>query len=426
MRNKTILISGASIAGPATAFWLTRYGFTTTVVEQAPSLRDGGQAVDFRGEQVDVLRRMNLLEEVRRHETAMGAQHVLDSAGGRVFSLPASFFGGEVEIQRGDLSRILYHATRDETEYIFGDRVTSLTDTGQGVRVAFERGAPRTFDLVVGADGLHSGVRSLVFGPESRFRKDSGYVYAGFSMANHLGLDHVGLMYSAPGRGVMLASHRLPAEANVGLVLAAQPPGRPVDLDRRDTAALKKILADRFGGLGWEVPKIIEGMWQSDDLFCASLSQLHLDHYTRGRVALVGDAGWGAGPGGGGTGMALLAAYVLAGELAAVDGDHRVAFARYEAEVRRGAEAGLKQAKNAGRFLAPRTPKGIWLRNQIHRVLASKMLVRSLDKMAMKAANSLILKDYASPEEVSGRSAAPTKSSAAARDIAAPPAKASS
>nr|WP_308282877.1 FAD-dependent monooxygenase [Pseudonocardia nigra] len=393
MRNANILISGASIAGPATAFWLNRYGFTTTVVEQAPQLRTGGQAVDFRGAQVEVLRRMGLLDEVRRNETAMGEQRILDTDGRHVFSLPASFTAGEVEIPRGDLSRILHAATKDRTEYVFGDRITSLTETPDGVAVTFARSASRTFDLVIGADGLHSGVRALTFGPESRFRTDMGYHFAGFTAPNHLGLDHVGLMYNAPGRGVTLASHRNSAEATVGLVFA----GDGLDVDRRDTAALRQLLAERFDGLGWEVPQLIEVMWQASDLFYSPLCQIRMDRFTRGRVALVGDAGWGAGPGGSGTGMAMMAAYVLAGELAAAGGDHGVAFARYDSEVRPGAEAGLKQAKNAGPFLAPRTSRGIRLRNRMHRMLTSKVMLGQLEKMSVKAANVLTVKDYAVP-----------------------------
>ncbi|HKS47283.1 MAG TPA: FAD-dependent monooxygenase [Amycolatopsis sp.] len=409
MRNKTVLISGASIAGPATAFWLNRYGFTTTVVERAPELGKGGQAVDFRGAQVEVLRRMGLLEEVRRNQTAMGEQRILDADGRHVFSLPSSFAAGEVEIQRGDLSRILYEATKDRTEYVFGDRITSLTETGEGVRVTFAHGAPRTFDLVVGADGLHSGVRTLAFGPEEKFRKDMGYSFAGFTAPNHLKLDHVGLMYNLPGRGVMVASHRNGAEATVGLVFATD----MREVDRRD---IKKFLAELYRGIGWEVPKLIEAMWRADDLFFSPLCQMHLEHYTRGRIALVGDAGWGAGPGGSGTGMAMAAAYVLAGELAEAGGDHRVAFPRYEREVRPGAEAGLKQAKNTGPFLAPKTAKGIWLRNQMHRLLASKMMVAQLDKMALKAANVLAPSDYV----------VATNETASSRDMEAPRPKAAS
>lgn len=407
MRNKTVLISGASIAGPATAFWLNRHGFTTTVVEQAPRLREGGQAVDFRGAQVEILRRMGLLDQVRHRETAMREQWILDRAGRRLFGLPASFFAGEVEILRGDLSRILHEATRDRTEYVFGDRITSMTENGDGVLVTFAHATPRRFDLVVGADGLHSGVRALAFGPERRFREDMGYSCAGFTMPNFLKLDHEGLIYNVEGRGVMVSSHRDPTVASVGLVLAAE----PLESDRHDTGRLKEFLAQRFGHLGWEVPRLIDGLRGATDVYFSELCQIRTDHYTRGRVALVGDAGWGAGPGGSGTGMAMIAGYVLAGELAAADGDHRAAFPRYEAKMRPGAEAGLKQARNAGPFLAPKTRRGIWLRNNLHRLLASKAMIGWLEKMEVKAANVVTVDDYA----------VRTNSTASARESVAPP-----
>ncbi|NIH84811.1 FAD-dependent monooxygenase [Amycolatopsis granulosa] len=388
--SKTVLISGAGIAGPSVAFWLNRLGYSTTVVERAPALREGGQAVDFRGEQMEVLRRMGLLEEVRARRTSMGEQHILDASGNRVASLPASMISGEVEIQRGDLSRVLYEATRADTEYVFGDWITALTDTGSAVEVTFAHGAPRTVDLVVGADGLHSAVRALTFGPESRFRTDMGYVCAGCSVPNHLLLDHAGLIYNVPGRGVTYAAQDPDGPASVGFVFAAN----GLNYDRKDEAQLKRLITEVYAGVGWEVPRLLAALRDVDDLYFDELAHICLPAYTSGRVALVGDAGWGVGPGGGGTGLAMMAAHVLAGELAAAGGDHTVAFPRYESEVRPAAEAGAKQAKGTGPFLAPRTARGLWLRNQSHRLLTTRLFSGVFDKLTLKAANTLRLKDY--------------------------------
>jgi 2-polyprenyl-6-methoxyphenol hydroxylase-like FAD-dependent oxidoreductase len=390
MRNTKILISGASVAGPSLAFWLNQRGFTATVVERTPGLRDGGQAVDFRGNQLDVLRRMGLLDEIRRNQTGMGPQLVLDESGKQVAAMPPEFISGEVEILRGDLSRILYDATKDGTEYVFGEWITSLREVADGVEVTFEHGAPRKFDLVIGADGLHSGVRALAFGPESRFRKDTGYYFAGFSAPNHLGLDRTGLIYNVPARGVMVAGKHGNTEANVGFWFSQE----GLTYDRNDVGQQKKILRDLYGAVGWEVPKLLEALETADDLYFDTLCQMHLEHYTKGRVALVGDAGWGAGPGGGGTGLAMMSAYVLAGELAAAGGDHTVAFPRYELQVRPAAEAGLKQAKNAGPFLAPPTTAKIRRRNRSYKLLFKRPLLGFFLKMAVKAANMLTLKDY--------------------------------
>jgi 2-polyprenyl-6-methoxyphenol hydroxylase-like FAD-dependent oxidoreductase len=198
LKNKNILISGASVAGPALAYWLHRHGFNPTVVERAPALRDGGYAVDFRGRaHLTVLERMGILDGIRREQTNMGAMAYVNGAGKKIASMPADIFSGDVEILRGDLARILHDATKDHVEYILGDSITSISDDaedsedGGGVRVTFERGAPRRFDLVVGADGLHSNVRALAFGPESRFVKEMGLYCAIFTTANHLGLDHM-------------------------------------------------------------------------------------------------------------------------------------------------------------------------------------------------------------------------------------------
>lgn len=390
MRNTTVLISGASIAGPAAAFWLNRRGFRTTVVERAPRLRPGGQAVDFRGNQVDVLRRMGLLEEVRRHQTAMGPQLLLDEHGEQIAATPPEFFSGEVEILRGDLSRILYDATKADTEYVFGDRITSLTEDADGVQVTFEHGAPRRFDLVVGADGLHSGVRALAFGEEADFRRDTGYHFAGFGMPNYLGLDRSGLIYNVPGRAVVVSGKRGTSEANVGFWFARD----DLSYDRHDVQRLKEILREVYSGIGWEVPKLLEAMEDAEDLYFDTLCQMHLEHYTKGRVALVGDAGWGAGAGGGGTGLAMMSAYVLAGELAVAGGDHTIAFPHYEREVRPAAEAGLKQARNAGPFMAPPTATAIKRRNLTYRMMFRQPLLAMFLRMAVKAANKLSLKDY--------------------------------
>ncbi|HVV08854.1 FAD-dependent monooxygenase [Amycolatopsis sp.] len=390
MRNTRILISGASIAGPTAAFWLNRRGFSTTVVERAPALRAGGQAVDFRGNQMDVLRRMGLLDEVRRHQTGMGPQLVLDESGKQVAAMPPEFISGEVEILRGDLNRILYDATKAGTEYVFGDWITSLTEVADGVEVTFAHGAPRKFDLVIGADGLHSGVRALAFGPEQQFRKDTGYHFAGFTAPNHLGLDRTGLIYNVPARGIMVGSKPGNATVNVGLWFSEAGLG----YDRRDVGQQKKIVRELYRGIGWEMPKLLDALDNADDLYFDTLCQMHLEHYTKGRVALVGDAGWGAGPGGGGTGLAMMSAYVLAGELAAAGGDHTVAFPRYETEVRPAAEAGLKQAANAGPFLAPPTTVKIRRRNRSYKLLFRQPLLSLFLRMAVKAANTLSLKDY--------------------------------
>ncbi|HEY4022779.1 MAG TPA: FAD-dependent monooxygenase [Pseudonocardiaceae bacterium] len=390
--TKNVLISGASIAGPALAFWLDRYGFRPTVVERAPALREGGQAVDFRGPvHLAVLRKMNLIDALRAHETHMTGERILDRAGRALFTLPASFFSGDLELLRGDLSRVLHDASAAGTEYVFGDVITSVTETPTGVEVTFAHGAPRTFDLVIGADGLHSGVRSLVFGPESRFVHPSGYFYGGATVPNLLGLDHVGVGYNVPGLGVTVSSTGGDT-AHVGFVFRDDRLGD----DRRDQDEQRAIVAARFGSLGWEVPRLLKEFLAAQEIYFDSISLVRMDSFVRGRVALLGDAGYGATLGGMGSGLAVVGAYVLAGELAAADGDHRVAFAKYAEHLTGYARACQKLAANSGPFLAPSTARGLWARNAVHRLLTKRWFAAYLDKMTIKAASAMTLPDYPS------------------------------
>ncbi|WP_103348425.1 FAD-dependent monooxygenase [Amycolatopsis sp. CA-128772] len=385
-----MLVSGAGIAGPSAAHWLHRGGYRVTVVESAPAPRPGGQAVDFRGEQVKLLAAMGVLDEVRRYETAMGDQTVLGLDGAPALTVPGAAWSGEVEILRGDLARILYEHTVGHTEYVFGDRVTKLTETAHGVEVTFSRGAPRTFDLVVGADGVHSGVRAAAFGPEEDFRRDLGFGIAGYTAPNHLGLNHTSIMYNEPGRGLSVGSHRLPDRLHVNLVFAAD----GVEFHRRTPGEQCALLAQLFAGTGWETPKLLDALPAADDLYVDSISQIHLDHWSRGRVVLLGDAAWCAGPGGSGTGLAMMGAQVLAGELAAAGGDHVTAFAKYEQRLRKPATVGQKNGKGSGNFLAPRTAAKIRSRNRAYRMLSTRVFGSIFTWMTDRAANALEYREY--------------------------------
>src|SRR6184192_836581 len=242
MQNRRVLIFGASVAGPALAFWLRRHGFTPTVVERAPELRDGGYAVDFRGASLRVLDRMGLLDRVEAAATRMGEVTYVDSDDRPLVVTPPTYQSGELEILRGDLSRILYDATEDGVEYVFGDSITGVTEHGDGVTVTFEHGEPREFDLVVGADGLHSNVRSLVFGDESRFRRDLGYYVSIFTVPNHLGLDRVGRFYNEPNRTVGVYSARDNTEAKALFWFGSG----PLEYDHRNIEQQRRIVEQTF------------------------------------------------------------------------------------------------------------------------------------------------------------------------------------
>ena len=251
--NRDILISGASVAGPALAYWLSRYGFHPTVVERAPQLRGGGYAVDFRGAaHLSVLAKMGILDAVKARQTHLSATTIVDQQGRPVAQMPAHVFAGDVEILRGDLAEILYEATRGTTEYVFGDSITRLEGRPEGVRAWFSRAQPRTFSMVIGADGLHSNVRRLAFGEHDRFLEDLGLCVSIFSMPDSAGLDHAGLLCNVPGRtaGVFSTGDN---QAIAQLYFAA--PG--VGYGHRDVAQQRQIVAEAFAGMGWRVPQLM-------------------------------------------------------------------------------------------------------------------------------------------------------------------------
>lgn len=388
MRNTTVLISGASIAGPALAYWLQRYGFAVTVVERAPELRAGGQAVDFKGAtHRTVLERMGVWEEIHRRQTGKTDMVLTDAEGGELAVISGDFTGGDVEILRGDLAEIFYERTVHGCEYVFGDSVTALRETAAGVEVEFENAPARTFDLVVGCDGIHSRVRALAFGPEADYVKHLGYYYCTAGAAGW-GHDPNGPRqrnrseaYNEPGRLAVRGGNKA---AHMYMFAA-----RPLTYDRHDEAAQRRVLAEAFAGAGGPVPAMMAELSELDSFYLDSLGQVGMKNgYTKGRVALVGDSAYGNTLGGFGTGLAVVGAYVLAGELALADGDHTAAFARYNELMKRYAK--IAGNSNAGRFLAPRTARGIRMRNWF---LGSRMFDLML-KYSDNAANDIDLRDY--------------------------------
>ncbi|WP_227984418.1 FAD-dependent monooxygenase [Nocardia spumae] len=387
MANNSVLISGASIAGPALAYWLNRYGFQVTVVEKAPELRPGGQAVDFTGETHHlVLERMGILEDVYAHQTGKTDTVLVDDNGEQVGFISGDFTGGDVEIQRGDLARIMYEKTWQDCEYIFGDSITALTETDDGMWVEFERSAPREFDLVVGADGIHSRVRRLVFGPEQDFVQHQGHYYcvAGASPWSDTPAGQreriTSYGHNTPGRYAVTGGSKAQQ-----MYLFAAP---QIDDARADVAAQRRLVKETFAGMGWQVPGMLAEMDDFDDFYLDAIAKVRkMKSFTRGRVALVGDAGYGNTLAGFGTGLAMVGAYVLAGELAVAAGDHTIAFARYDDIMNKAAK--LSDDANAGRFLCPKTGWGLRFRNWFLGSKGMDMMV----KMA-EGSKNLELADY--------------------------------
>jgi 2-polyprenyl-6-methoxyphenol hydroxylase-like FAD-dependent oxidoreductase len=392
MQNKTILISGASVAGPALAFWLHRYGFEPTIVERAPAVRPGGYAIDFRGASLRVLERMGLLPEVEKKQTRIGAITIVDRNHKKIASMPDGFTSGELEVLRGDLAAIFYEATRETSEYIFDDSIAAIEEKADGVEVLFERGGRRRFDLVVGADGLHSKVRSVVFGEEESFVRYLGYYVSIFSIPNFLDLENAGLYYGTLGKKVGVFSGGDRREAKASFFFATE----PLDHIRHDGREQKKTLRRHFEHEGWETARLLEYMESAPDFYFDAVSQVKMDRWSSGRSALVGDAAWCASPlSGMGTGMAVVGAYVLAGELAEADGDYRVAYKNYESLMRTFVEKCQGIADGGTDWFVPRTRLRLWLSTQMWKILPYTPWKNMMIEVPLKIGNSIELKDYA-------------------------------
>lgn len=417
-QGDTVLISGAGVAGPALAYWLGRYGYRPTVVEVTQGLRGGGFAVDFRGAvHREVLARMGLLDELRGCGTGGSPMAFIDAEGAEVARMPPEFAGGEIELLRSDLSRILYTHSRPvpraeeerreggaaedgapggrpATEYVFGDTITALRETGEGVHVTFARHAPRTFSLVVGADGLRSTVRRLAFGPDSRFVRHLGYSVAGWDLppGSAPGLADRAVGYGEPGRlaSVGRTPRRNGEEGYAGeafCVFAAE----ETAYDSSDRDAQKRLLARAYAGAGWRTSELIDTVWAAEELYFDSLSRVDVPRWSTRRIALLGDAAYGATLGGMGTGSALVGAYVLAGELVAAAGDPARAFTAYENRLRPYVTQCQQGGRAAGEFLAPPTREAMAARDALLRdpeALAA-MLAQGTDISA-----DLVLPDY--------------------------------
>ncbi|CCH30442.1 FAD-dependent monooxygenase [Actinosynnema sp. NPDC047251] len=335
---KTALISGAGPAGLTAAHWLRRNGYAPTVVERAPGPRPGGQAIDVRGVALDVLDRMDLLTQAGELRTRLRGMAMLDAQGNEQWrSTEMTLSAGrldsdDIEVLRDDLAALLHTRARDGVEYLFGDAITALDQDDDGVRVTFREAAPRTFDLVVGADGLHSAVRRLAFGPEEQFVHHLGAYVGVFSTENFLDLEDWQVWVHNDTR---TASYCLyPARDNTELRATLGFAADPLDHDRHDVDGQKALIAERLADLGWETPRLLKAMWAAPEFYFDAMAQVRLDEWSRGRVVLIGDAAHCPSPlSGQGTSLALVGAYVLADELGRSD-DHRTALARYEERLR--------------------------------------------------------------------------------------------
>jgi 2-polyprenyl-6-methoxyphenol hydroxylase-like FAD-dependent oxidoreductase len=391
MGNRSILVSGASIAGPTAAWWLARAGWDVTVVERSDHLRDEGQNVDLRGTGREVMRRMGLEDAVRSHHTSETGTALVDEDGRAYATWPTgtedarsvSSPTAELEILRGQLARLLYDHSAVSAEYLFGDRITALHDDGRGVDVEFAHGDARRFDAVVIAEGSRSRTRELVF-PGTQV-DELGYFVAYATIPRTAGDDRQWRMHLA-GKGRVV--HLRPD--NVGSTRAMLSLKSDVrGIDRLDHEGIVTVLRATYGDAGWETPRILAAL---DDapLYVDQIAQVRLPTWHRGRVALLGDAAWCAGPFGTGTTNAITGAYVLAGELGATPDDIPAAFARYEHLLRPSTDRAQTFVPRAGH---PRTARGVSLLRGMLRAMGSPV-GKALYRIPTPPVTTVVLPDY--------------------------------
>lgn len=372
---RTILISGASIAGPALAFWLHRYGFDVTVVERAPAVRGGGYNIDIRGAAVDVIKRMGVYDELEAVRTPPQTITFVDSAGDEVASINTVDYVSQVnpddlEIARGEVTKVLYAHTKDDVAYLFNDSIDTLDMHDGGVDVTFVSGKVGTFDIVVGADGIHSNTRRLVFGEESQFSRYLGYTVAIFTVDNGLSSGvQQSTMYNVPG---LTAAFGQVAPDGPAQAFFAFKQDDPDALREADFEGQCDLVARAYRNEGWRIPEIVAVMRSTDDLYFDSVGQIRMEGWSKGRVVLVGDSCFApAFLSGQGTSMALIGAYCLATALAN-NIDHSAAFAEYDRSCRDFMVKSQDLALSGSLTVLPATEEALLRRNEVLRTLASR------------------------------------------------------
>ncbi|OCT13354.1 FAD-binding monooxygenase [Paenibacillus pectinilyticus] len=358
--EKNVLVSGASFAGLSTAYWMKKLGFNVTVVEIAKGLKKGGTPVNIRENTVDIVKRMGLLDQIKSNKINMESTEFKNSDDvTEKAELREDLAEDEYEIERDVLLNMMFEAVEDDVEFIFGDSIVSLKEESNGVYVTFKGGQKRSFDLVFGCDGIHSVVRKLCFGEEAEF---SHFLKTYFSITivnNLLIRENTTQMYNEPGKAIMLNAYN--NKTDIVLCFSSD---QEIPYDYRNEEQQRKIILDQFSGLGWRTPELLEEVKNSKTFYFDKLCQMKMPSWTKGRVALVGDAGFCASPAAGmGGSLAIDGAAALADAFEKCQGNFELAFQAYNKNFRPFIEEVQATAEMMVDFLVPRTEEAIRERN---------------------------------------------------------------
>lgn len=366
-----VAIVGAGIAGTTLAYWLHRYGHEPTLIEKAPRLRTGGYLIDFWGGGYAVAELMGLGPALQEAGYAIEKVRLVDRHGRRVGGFSADVFrrnvnSGYVSVPRGALVELIYQTVAGKIETVFGDSVSGIAAHDSGVDLTLCSGRSQSFDLVVGTGGIHSPVRELVFGPEADFERDLGYRVAAFDAVGYRPRDGLAyLAYTTPGCMVARFAMRDDRTTFLFVFTKAHMSGP----DPEDLAGAKSCLRQVFGSGEWELPQILRALDGAPEVYFDRVSQIVMDSWSNGRVALIGDAAAAVSLlAGEGAGLAMVEAYQLANALNA-DSDHHTAFRNYEQAVRPIVEERQRSARAFAAMFAPKTAIGLWTRNQATKLL---------------------------------------------------------
>jgi 2-polyprenyl-6-methoxyphenol hydroxylase-like FAD-dependent oxidoreductase len=378
MDNKNILISGAGIAGLTLAYWLKNFGFNPTVVEHFPRLREGGYAIDFWGAGFNVAEKMNIVPDLNKADLKITEVAFVDEnnkrkGGLNYVKLKKLMNYRALTLLRSDLSKVIYNHLDKDVEIIFGDTISKIEQNEKEAAVSFQSGNIRPFDLVIGADGLHSKVRKLVFGNEAQFEKYYGYYTSSFTLENSIPTNGLFLTYNKPNK--QAAVYSISGDKAATFFIFASP--QKLSYDLHDYEKQKEILRAEFENAGWKCAGILSKIDTAPDFYFDVVSQIQMNRWYQDRVALVGDAcDCPSLLSGQGSTLAIIGAYILAGELKEAKGNYKTAFEQYQNIFKPFIDRKQKTAQTFAKSLVPKSKFGIWVRNAFTKLMVLTFVSR--------------------------------------------------